>query len=156
MMTDLALDIKRIDPQLEVDLAALFREIKASGDQLRFHPHSFDDETAHWIANYAGLDLYFGATYPGQRGLVGYGMLRGWDAGYDVPSLGIIIGQQARGRGLSKALMSFLHAAARDRGCSRIRLKVYRDNVVALELYKQLGYVFGSEEAGQLVGMATL
>lgn len=155
-MTDVALDIQRIDQALEESLAALFREIKASDDHLHFHPHAFDDETAHWIANYAGRDLYYGARCAGDQGLIGYGMLRGWDAGHTVPSLGIIIGQKARGRGLSKPLMSFLHAAARGRGCAKIRLKVYRDNIAAMELYKHLGYVFGSEEDGQLVGIVDL
>lgn len=155
-MTGAALDVQRIDQTLEESLGALFREIRACGDDLHFHPHAFDDETARWIARYAGRDLYFGAIRPGEPGLVGYAMLRGWDAGYDVPSLGIIIGRRARGRGLSKPLMSFLHAAARARGCARIRLKVYQDNVAAMELYKQMGYVFGSEENGQLVGIVEL
>lgn len=156
MMTVVALDIRRIDQTLELSLAALFREIQASDDHLHFHPHAFDDETAHWIANYEGRDLYFGAKCAGEQGLVGYGILRGWDAGYDVPSLGIIIGRQSRGRGLSKQLMSFLHAAARAHGCASVRLKVYPDNIAAVELYKQLGYVFAREEDGQLVGIVDL
>ncbi len=155
-MTEVALDIRRIDQTLEESLAALFREIAASDDHVHFHPHAFDAETAHLIANYAGRDLYYGARCAGDQRLVGYGMLRGWDAGYDVPSLGIIIEQQSRGRGLSKPLMLFLHAAAHERGCSRIRLKVHPDNVAAVELYKKLGYVFGTIEEGQFVGVLDL
>ena len=155
-MTGIALVIRRLDRTLEESLTSLFREIKASTDVLRFHPHPFDDETAHWIANYAGQDLYCGAMCQGEQRLVGYGMLRGWDAGYTTPSLGIIISQHARGKGLSKPLMSFLHTAARDHGCANVRLKVYRDNISAVRLYENLGYVFGCEEDGQLVGILDL
>lgn len=155
-MTNVALDIQRIDQSLERSLAALFREINASGDRLLFHPHTFDDQAARWIANYAGKDLYFGARRVGEERLAGYGMLRGWDAGYDMPSLGILIAEGARGEGLGKTLMLFLHEAARARGCTRIRLKVHPSNIVAVRLYEKLGYRFEGEEDGQLVGIVEL
>lgn len=155
-MTSLTLDIRRIDATLEGSLAALFRQIKESKDDYYFHPHPFDDETAHWIASYSGKDLYYAAIDTEDQRILGYGMLRGWDAGYEIPSLGIVICREARGRGLSKPLMHFLHNAARARGCSRIRLKVDRNNHVALKLYEYLGYRFEGEEGGQLVGMMDL
>ena len=80
-------------------------------------------------------------------------MLRGWDQGFAVSSLGIATHAAARGIGLGRALMLYLHAEARRRGARRIRLKVYPDNRVAVELYRTLGYVFAGElEEGQLVG----
>lgn len=151
-----ALEILRIEPSLEESLALLFREIRASNDHLHFHPHAFDDQTARWIANYDGHDLYVAAREPGDERFVGYGMLRGWDAGFKVPSLGILIVEGSRGKGFGKELMLFLHSAARARGCAKVRLKVYPNNVAAVQLYKDLGYVFGDEEDGQLVGVIDL
>ena len=121
-----------------------------------FHPHPLDAPTARRIAHYAGQDLYYGTVYGKQ--LVGYGMLRGWDEGYAVPSLGVAVHPQARGAGVGKLLMHFLHAAARCRGATQVRLKVHRENEVALAMYQRLGYVFEAEAApdGQVVGMIAL
>jgi ribosomal protein S18 acetylase RimI-like enzyme len=43
--------------------------------------------------------------------IVGYGMLRGWDEGYSVPSLGILVRAEACGQGIGKLLMEHLHLA---------------------------------------------
>ena len=83
-------------------------------------------------------------------------MLRGWEEGHEIPSLGIVMDAAWRGRGYGRLLMEFLHATARRRGARQIRLKTYPDNVCALGLYRKLGYVFGGEEKGQLVGTLTL
>ncbi len=88
--------------------------------------------------------------------VLGYGMLRGWDDGWKIPSLGIALDPRIRGNGTGEMLMHFLHAAARRRGATKVRLKVYPDNRTAIALYKKLGYVFATEEAGQLVGYITL
>lgn len=153
-MSSTALEIRRIDHSLERPLADFFRRLMQAGDDQNFHPHPFDDEMAQRLAYYAGKDLYY-SVVDGDR-VLGYGMLRGWDAGYDMPSLGIAILPEARGTGLGKLLMHFLHAAARRRGATRVRLKVHADNTVAFRLYQELGYVFRGEEAGQLVGIIDL
>jgi len=48
--------------------------------------------------------------------------------------------------------MSFLHLAAKRKGAEKIRLKVYKENGDAYLLYINMGYLFESEEDGQLVG----
>ena len=83
-------------------------------------------------------------------------MLRGWDEGYKVPSLGITIHPSVREVGLGRLFMHFLHVAARRRGCDKIRVKVYPQNVSAAALYEKLGYKFETKEAGQLVGFVQL
>jgi len=84
-------------------------------------------------------------------------MLRGWDEGYAVPSLGIAVRAEAQGSGLGRLVMGYLHTEARRRGAPRIRLKVYPDNVRAVELYRSLGYEYRPElESGQLVGYKEL
>jgi len=88
--------------------------------------------------------------------VLGYGILRGWDEGYQIPSLGIAFLPDARGKGLGRLFMTFLHAAARLRGAKRIRLKVYPDNTVAVKLYEDMGYRYTETSEGQLVGYMDL
>ncbi len=135
-------------------LAVFFATLTADGDDRYFHPHRFNDEEARMIARYPGRDLYCGALAGSH--LLAYGLLRGWDAGFNVPSLGIAVGREARGTGLARAFMLYLHAAARHRGVPRIRLKVYPDNLPARRLYESLGYTFAETTSdGQFVGVLT-
>ncbi|MBO9559084.1 MAG: GNAT family N-acetyltransferase [Caulobacter sp.] len=135
-------------------LAAFFGEVAQDPASDRFHPHPFTAEAARRIAEHQGRDLYLGQFLDGQ--LVGYGMLRGWDEGYETPSLGIYLSARVRGQGLAKALMEHLHRQARQNGADRIRLKVYKDNLRAVTLYQGLGYVFVAEEGEQSVGLLDL
>ena len=82
--------------------------------------------------------------------------MRGWDEGFDIPSLGIAIHPEARGRGLARPFMAFLHAAAKARGATKIRLTVYNDNQRAVELYRRLGYVFEPKNERELIGVMPL
>jgi ribosomal protein S18 acetylase RimI-like enzyme len=52
--------------------------------------------------------------------------------------------------------MAFLHAAAKARGATRVRLTVYRENLRALELYRRLGYQFEAKNDRELVGTLVL
>lgn len=153
--TSAQLEMRTVGPGLEDSLWAFFGHLCDIGEDKRFHPHPFTRDLAIERCSYRGRDVYCAAMAGGK--VLGYGMLRGWDAGYDVPSLGIAIHSDARGIGLGRAMMLLLHAEARRRGSSRIRLKVYPDNRVAVELYRSLGYVFASDlEQGQLLGVKTL
>lgn len=149
-----ALEVRRACPELESSLRAFFRDLSASPDSQFFHPHPFTDEEASRICHYSGRDLYY-LMLDGDD-VLGYGLLRGWDEGYDVPMLGIVLASSAKGTGLARTLMQFLHAAARRRGARCIRLKVYMSNVRALRLYQSLGYVFCDEAACQSIGTLQL
>ena len=153
-MSSSALEFRVVVKTLERPLAEFFRVLRRAGDDKTFHPHPLTDEEAKRLAQYSGKDLYY-VLVEGDK-VLGYGMLRGWDEGYEVPSLGIVIHPSVRGMGLGKLFMHFLHAAARRRGASKIRLKVYPDNTTAVTMYQELGYTFQAEEAGQLVGFVDL
>lgn len=146
--------IRRLATSDREALAALFESIAADPAAGRFHPHPFTAQQAARIAGYQGRDVYLG-LFAGGR-IVGYGMLRGWDDGFPVPSLGIYLHPEARGRRLAGKLMQALHQEALGQGAERIRLKVYADNDVAVRLYRRLGYVFSDEEGDQRVGYLTL
>ena len=145
------IEIVRLAPRNLAGLTEFFAEIAAAGEDRLFHPHPFTAEKAAELTEHRGEDLYYVATQ-GDR-VLGYAMLRGWDEGYAVPSLGIAIAKSARGGGLARAVMLFLHAAARLRGAPSIRLKVYADNLPARKLYESLGYQFEPAGERELLGI---
>jgi ribosomal protein S18 acetylase RimI-like enzyme len=148
------LEFVRLQPRFEQALVQFFAALVEGHDDWHFHPHPFTPEAASERVRYQGRDVYCVAV-SGSR-VLGYGMLRGWDEGYEVPSLGIAIHPDARGIGLGRAMMLYLHAEARRRGASRIRLKVHPENARAVDLYRSLGYEFGVMDQGQLVGFKTV
>ena len=137
-----------MDPRWAEPLAEFFNAI--APDESLFHPHPLTRDEADRLAQYEGDDLYYVAV--DDEVVLGYGLLRGWDEGFDVPSLGIALRQEARRTGLARCFMEFLHAAARRRGAHRIRLTVEHENAAARRLYEQLGYDFAVDGEGRLVG----
>lgn len=129
------------------ELAKLFDAI--SGDAL-FTPHPFNRTFIDWLRTHTGRDRYLVASL-GTEALMGYGMLRGWDDGFEVPSLGIAIHPSARGIGLGTLMMNTLHRHAWAAGAQSIRLRVHPENARAIGLYMRLGYACTGEERGQLV-----
>lgn len=144
------LEFRRLSPEWRDGFGTFCHALEEVNDLNMFHPHSFDSVELDRIVRYSGLDLYYimiaGAS------VLGYGLLRGWDEGYAVPSLGIAVHPSYRGRGLGMALMHFLHAAARWRGAEKVRLRVNQDNAVAKSLYQSVGYTFSSMEGEYIVG----
>lgn len=53
----------------------------------------------------------------------------------------LVVAPQARGRGFGETLTRAAEAAARRRGCTRLRLEVRADNQTALGLYAKSGFV---------------
>ena len=153
--TNQTMEIRRVGPDLTHQLHAFLKGLQHSGDDKHFHPHSFDFSAVQRLCEeYCGRDLYYVLMVRGE--VAGYGMLRGWDEGYAIPSLGIALSAAIRGKGLGTCFMHFLHAAARLNGAERVRLKVYRNNIGARRLYSKLGYIFAAAEGEQDVGTLVL
>jgi ribosomal protein S18 acetylase RimI-like enzyme len=150
-----ALECRLLTPELVDALERFFAGLRDAGDQADFHPHPLNAEAARAVCSYAGADLHYGLIARDQ--VLGYGLLRGWDAGFEIPSLGLAIAPSVRGLGLGRLLLSFLHSAATLRGAEELRLKVYPRNEAALDLYRRAGYEFdGGLDGGQLVGICDL
>jgi GNAT superfamily N-acetyltransferase len=127
----------------------LLAEVFADMDTTYFRPHPFTPDEARRLASYPGRDVYAILAVDGRP--VAYGLLRGWDEGYATPSLGVAVRRSAQRRGYGRLMIESLHAVARARGASRVRLRVHRDNAVARHLYESLGYRYDGEERGELV-----
>jgi len=141
---------KRVGPGDADTLADLLSRI----DTTHFRPHPMDADEAWRIANLDGQDLYLLGFVGGEA--VAYGMLRGWDEGYSVPSLGIGVPRDRMRQGFGRAMMLALHEAARQRGAARIRLRVHPENTGAAALYRLLGYRTAGKERGEILMLKDL
>lgn len=141
---------------LVAGLGDLLAALEASGEARAFHPHAFDRRTLESLCRPpAGPHDEYRVAVEDRR-VVAYGMLRGWAEGYAVPSLGIAVHPAARGRGLARSTMAYLHDVARGRGATRVRLKVYRNNATAVHLYRSLGYRLEPLNEQEFVGFLEL
>ena len=129
--------------------ASLLGDLFSRIDTTHFHPHPMTAEGAAAIASCVGRDVYLIGCLGDEA--IAYGMLRGWDAGFDVPSLGIAVRVDHNGHGHARRMMSVLHDAARLGGSSVVRLRVAPDNLRARRLYEALGYKDAGEERGELL-----
>jgi len=152
--SDKPLEFRLLRPELAAGLGELFLAIAQGPDRTFFHPHPMTEGEAQKLCSCGGRDLYYAACQGNT--VLAYGLLRGWDEGYEIPSLGIAIHPAARGQGLARPFMAFLHAAAKARGATKVRLTVYNENQRAVELYRRLGYAFETKNERELVGMLVL
>jgi ribosomal-protein-alanine N-acetyltransferase len=142
-------------PLQQVGLSAAKELFSALEGDPHFRPHGFDAATAEAVLRYQGRDRYLVASRADSL-LVGYGMLRGWDQGFEIPSLGLATRPGHRGQGVGNFLLNALHAVARGSGAGLVRLRVHHDNHVARALYARHGYCVVDEERGQLVMLRAL
>jgi len=138
-----SLEVVRLTPVWQEGLQQFFQDLQAGGDDVFFSPHPMDADSIRKIAALDGRDLYYLLIEQGK--ILGYGMLRGWDEGYQTPSLGLAIHPSARGQGLGRILMDILHFLAARSGAEKVRLRVLAKNYKALGLYKSLDYFFDED-----------
>lgn len=151
-----SLELVRLAPRWQERLKLFLLDLREGSDEIFFSPHPTEENSIYKIASYNGKDLYYLLVEEGK--ILGYGLLRGWDEGYQIPSLGVAIHPSVRGAGLGKMFMDFLHLLAVRRGASKVRLRVHKNNDKAIGLYKSLGYVFEEDtnQADYLVGFKNL
>jgi ribosomal protein S18 acetylase RimI-like enzyme len=145
MPTGAKVEFRSVSPPDADVLAELFSDI----DDTFFRPHAFTAREAHRIANRRGRDFYV-LLFDGDRP-VAYGMLRGWNEGFAIPSLGVAVRTDSHRRGFGRLMMEHLHEIARTHGAPKVRLRVHPDNQRARNLYESLGYEYSGEDRGELV-----
>jgi len=149
-------ELRIVTPGMEQSeaLASFFDLLRSAGDERFFHPHELTKAAAKEICRYSGKDYY--CLMIRNDDIVAYGMLRGWDEGYEVPSLGIAVSPLFRSIGAGRVLLEFLHLVAKLRNCSEIMLKVDKENHKAFELYRSFGYRFQDHASEILSGRIEL
>lgn len=150
------MELVRLVPSWQEGLKSFLQDLKDGGDETFFSPHATDDISISKVSGHNGKDLYY-LMVEGKR-VLGYGLLRGWDEGYAIPSLGVAIHPSARGVGLGKLFMDFLHMLALRKGANKVRLRVNKRNERAIGLYQSLGYLFETDvkQTEYLVGFKNL
>src|SRR5439155_5618322 len=121
-----------------------------------FHPHPLTQAFADELCgNVSGRrDRYFVLWYRGR--VAGYGLLRGWDEGFAIPSFGACTHPALRNAGIGQALLAYAIAEARGAGAEKMRLTVYERNTRALHIYQRFGFAFQSHSNGTLLGTLDL
>jgi perosamine synthetase len=145
----LELALASLGPADAEELAELFARNDVEDVVRQFHPFPLTRDVADRLAREPGRDRFYVAR-DGDRRLVALAMLRGWNEGYEVPSFGILVDRDRRGRGIGRLMTEHACAQAAALGCARIRLSVYSDNRPALALYRSFGFVeAGRERRGE-------
>lgn len=156
MKTSSIVECVLLRPGLEQALACFFDDLAVAGDDAFFHPHENDVASLRAIADQPGKDVH--AVFISDGVVVAYGLLRGWNEGYVMPSLGIAVHPGARTVGLGRLMMEYLETMARRRGAPAIRLRVHKSNARAIAMYERRGYVMSLDEIDThlLVGVKAL
>lgn len=94
-----------------------------------FYAFGFNESDIVKILAARARDVYSGIFWEGE--LVGFFMLRGWDAGYEVPAFGVLIDVKHKGRGLMQLTLDIAKLISRLRGAPRLMAKIHPDNVSA-------------------------
>ena len=122
----------------EWDLRNFFLRNNITETTEQFNPFPLDEKTAHKIACENVSDYYCLARVHGEP--FAFGMLRGWSEGYEIPSLGVLVDHEWRGRKIGENMTLFLLSIAKERGAKKVRLSVYKDNLKAKSLYEKFGF----------------
>ena len=136
-------------------LDIFFQHINTPHYTQDFSPFPFDTKQATVLCEYQGHDLYYGIIMEDTK-IIGFGMLRGWDEGYETPSIGLCILKDYQGMGFGNLMLAFLETASRVKGCSKVMLKVKKSNDKAKRLYEAGGYIFNEHDNEYLIGYKDL
>ena len=148
------IEIRRLHPSLALPLCEFFSRIDTPEIRDHFSPHEFTARQAESLCRHQGADQYFVALRDGR--ILAYGMLRGWDEGYEIPSLGICVDPGHQRVGLGYLLMTHLVCVARMKGAPSVLLKVKRDNARAIALYRNMGFALAPLDDEYLKGTLDL
>ena len=136
-------------------LKAFFEDLQDDPEGIKqFHPHPFSSAAAAKTTAYHGKDMYL-ATIENEE-IIAYGILRGWDEGFERPSLGLIVRPDKRGQGYGLKMAKKLIEIAAQRKSPAVILKVHKNNASAVALFESLRFHLEDYDSTQLVGTLKL
>ena len=94
-----------------------------------FYAFGSDETAIAEILSACRADVYSGVFW--QMNLAGVFMLRGWDAGYEVPSFGVLIDEKYRGGAFMRLTLDAAKLICRLSGTKRLMAKIHPENVSA-------------------------
>jgi hypothetical protein len=131
------LTIRDLHPE---DAAALSSLLLAQPPEYArfFYAFGFDEEAIEKLLRERARDVYAGVYWRGE--MVGFFMLRGWDAGYEVPSFGVLIDERQRGGAFMRLSLDAAKLICRLSGARALMAKIHPDNV-SPKGARRLGFV---------------
>lgn len=149
------LEIKKIGLNQAQELSSLLQNSDKEYSKY-FIPFNFDLESIKKVLGGVKNDMFYG-IYTNLK-LIGFYMLRGWDAGYDIPSYGVWISQKYSSKGISKLTLYHAISICKINNVQKIMLKVHPDNLVAKKIYESFGFIFSEvdKNIGHLIYYITL
>ena len=111
------------------DAAAVSRLLRAQPPEYVrfFYAFGFDEEAVARVLAARAKDVYSGMFWRGE--LAAFFMLRGWDAGYEVPSFGVVVDVRHRGLAFMRIALDVSKLICRLAGAPRLMAKIHPDNV---------------------------
>ncbi len=143
-MSESSLVIRTLRPEDAPELSAMLLAQPPRYARF-FYPFGYDEATLAELLRDCEKDVFAGMSW--DDNLVGFFMLRGWDAGYDVPAYGLIIDRDHRGYGLEMVSLEAAKVICNLRGATRIMLKMHPDNFSAKGIARKIGFVQTGVEA---------
>jgi RimJ/RimL family protein N-acetyltransferase len=132
------IEIKKIDASFSNELSILLNH-SAQDYTRHFDPFNFDLNSIKSNLEKAENDVFFGIFVEHQ--MVGFHMLRGWDAGYEIPAYGVFISSNYSGLGLGKLSLRHAVSFCRVNKIKKMMLKVHPENLIAKRLYEASGFI---------------
>lgn len=119
----------RIRPLGVEDAAAVSRLLRAQPPEYVrfFYAFGFEEEEVARVLASRARDVYSGMFWRGE--LAAFFMLRGWDAGYEVPSFGVVVDVRHRGLAFMRIALDVAKLVSRLAGAPRLMAKIHPDNV---------------------------
>src|ERR1700749_319944 len=111
------------------DAAAVSRMLRAQPPEYVrfFYAFGFEEEEIASVLAARTKDIYSGIFWRGE--LAAFFMLRGWDAGYEVPSFGVVVDVRHRGLSFMRIALDVAKLVCRLAGAPRLMAKIPPDNV---------------------------
>jgi len=110
-----------------------------------FYAFGSDESAISEMLSAAERDVYSGVFW--QDNLVGVFFLRGLDAGYELPSLGVLVEEKYRGKGILSLMIDSAKLIVRLSGAKRIIAKSHPDNAGLKNLIRMGFREIGVEES---------
>ena len=151
-----SLEIKELTPEHASFLSKRLSE--ESKDYLKYFI-PFSEYSEAYISKTLSekkIDKYFGLFL--NDDIIGFYMLRGFDAGYEIPSYGVWISSKYSNKGLSTLTLYHAFSICKLKNIKTLMLKVHPENTVAKKLYEKFGFVKVGidEKIGHLIYHKTL
>ncbi len=92
-----------------------------------FYALENDEAEIRRILDVCVRDVYLGMLWQGE--MLSLATLRGWDAGYDIPTFGIIVDHKVKRTGVMRILLDTAKLVSKQLGAKIMMVKVHPNNI---------------------------